>query len=1001
MTETLISSSVLISVVILLRTVFKGRINNRARYALWLIVAARLLMPFDLAESSVSVMNLFGSLELPRTSEMPEISRIIGTLTEPVNAPDTAELLPARAVSGGNTGSVNENSMNIQRESAADEKPYNEKAVCSLPQALPYDEISEAAEISEISAAPEVSAASEVSATPEVLAISEIPEAPAMPSGENGRKLSAAEIFGLVRVIGTAVMLAWFIIVNITFHRRLKRDRTPLGHSCPLKTYICKGLASPCVFGFVRPSVYVTPEAAREKRVLDFVVAHELCHYYHGDIFWTALRYVLLSVYWFDPFVWAAAVLSKRDCECACDEAVICRFGGERRFEYGKAIVDMIPEKGSEMFGVASTSMSSGGRVLRERINFISKNPKNLTAAVICTVLVMFLAAGSTFTSAASPEPGTYEEAFPDEAAVSAEENVSYLKGRDDLYINVTDRSGSEKTLFYMLPPTSEEEAFVYMDNVSDEPYARIGYIPEISLDVPAKNASGYYGQQMTEFIEASRFSAVDITCKSGSGNIVRRIKSSRSGEAFESVKDAVAELSSAVQTTAVQNTSLTENTSENICAQVEFYRENGGFSSKLAVTFRNKDGRIEGKIVLEDYSGIISLITAKEQPPSENALERAYASSCRMESEWFEAGDSELYRLCISETGGDSRSSLLPVSYDSPNADTIAESAAAKKKISGKTSTPLNPGKNHAYYEDDDFSVTVCLTDLCSSLYYPEIVHEAGADPGLFAVTVSVRAKNISEENKTLDVTKFSLPGTLYFDGEAEKFKDIKPGRTVIGKLRFLCTLEQAAEINGIFYGNEYLETGEDFFPEEFEDIIDIQSADDIREYLYRTYEEHYQQGYFFYDFSPITYEMHSVRGIKDGAESYISVTCTACNRSDYAQLIDPSAFQITCVRYNNEEPHFLEPLYIVVDESLVYSPRKAELDLEGVGQLYEVPEFISMNRQNPTEFTLIYPAENCSRVRMFNFIPTHNDDPCYSEFNPVLYLFDWDIWREHKYGL
>lgn len=101
MTETLISSPVLILVVILLRTVFKGRINNRARYALWLIVAARLLIPFDLAESSVSVMNLFGRAsgisETTGISEIPEISQ---APRETVNTSDTAELLPARAVSG-------------------------------------------------------------------------------------------------------------------------------------------------------------------------------------------------------------------------------------------------------------------------------------------------------------------------------------------------------------------------------------------------------------------------------------------------------------------------------------------------------------------------------------------------------------------------------------------------------------------------------------------------------------------------------------------------------------------------------------------------------------------------------------------------------------------------------------------------------------------------------------------------------------------------------------
>lgn len=60
MTETVISSSAIIFVVILLRTVFKWKMKNRVRYAMWLTVAVRLLMPFGLVESLVSIMNFFG-----------------------------------------------------------------------------------------------------------------------------------------------------------------------------------------------------------------------------------------------------------------------------------------------------------------------------------------------------------------------------------------------------------------------------------------------------------------------------------------------------------------------------------------------------------------------------------------------------------------------------------------------------------------------------------------------------------------------------------------------------------------------------------------------------------------------------------------------------------------------------------------------------------------------------------------------------------------------------
>ena len=58
MLETIIASSVLIAVLILLRYFFKGKINLRLQYALWLLVAVRLLMPFSIFDSSFSILNI-------------------------------------------------------------------------------------------------------------------------------------------------------------------------------------------------------------------------------------------------------------------------------------------------------------------------------------------------------------------------------------------------------------------------------------------------------------------------------------------------------------------------------------------------------------------------------------------------------------------------------------------------------------------------------------------------------------------------------------------------------------------------------------------------------------------------------------------------------------------------------------------------------------------------------------------------------------------------------
>lgn len=58
MVEWIVSSSVLIAVVILLRFVLKGKINLRLQYALWALVLARLLVPVSFGDTALSVGNL-------------------------------------------------------------------------------------------------------------------------------------------------------------------------------------------------------------------------------------------------------------------------------------------------------------------------------------------------------------------------------------------------------------------------------------------------------------------------------------------------------------------------------------------------------------------------------------------------------------------------------------------------------------------------------------------------------------------------------------------------------------------------------------------------------------------------------------------------------------------------------------------------------------------------------------------------------------------------------
>ena len=58
-----ISSAILILLVMALRAVIKDRVSPRLRYALWLLVLVRLLVPVSLGSTPISVLNAVETAE--------------------------------------------------------------------------------------------------------------------------------------------------------------------------------------------------------------------------------------------------------------------------------------------------------------------------------------------------------------------------------------------------------------------------------------------------------------------------------------------------------------------------------------------------------------------------------------------------------------------------------------------------------------------------------------------------------------------------------------------------------------------------------------------------------------------------------------------------------------------------------------------------------------------------------------------------------------------------
>ena len=238
--------------------------------------------------------------------------------------------------------------------------------------------------------------------------------APAQPAAaaeaqvQTKEKLPVRTILKTAWLAGAAILAGVMLAQNLRFLRKLRRVRQPLACAeSPIPVWLVPGLPSPCLAGLFRPEIYLTPEAAADPATLGFVLRHELAHFRAKDQLWSLVRLVCQCVYWFDPFVWLAAALARRDCELACDARVLRGLDGESRAAYGRALLGLVTAKpGGGQLLSGATTMQLGKKSLTERITLIAKKPKMAACTLVFVLLLTLALAACTFTGAsAQPEP--------------------------------------------------------------------------------------------------------------------------------------------------------------------------------------------------------------------------------------------------------------------------------------------------------------------------------------------------------------------------------------------------------------------------------------------------------------------------------------------------------------------------------------------------------------------------------------------------------------------
>lgn len=251
---------------------------------------------------------------------------------------------------------------------------------------------------------------------------------------------TVADIASLIWVIGMAAMIIYTVISYLRIYLKV-REAVPLDDNIRL----CDGISAPFAFGAFRPRIYI-PSDINEGDI-EYIAAHERAHIKRLDHLWKPLGFLLLTVYWFNPFLWIAYVLLCRDIELACDEKVIRDMGSEIKKPYSEALINCsVPRK---MISACPLAFGDVGVKTRVKSVLSYKKPAFwviIAAALVCVALTVCFLTNPIVSIDREMHEFICDELIKD--FHSKNDNCAWFI---DCKVLGTDKNGSETTVYMVV----------------------------------------------------------------------------------------------------------------------------------------------------------------------------------------------------------------------------------------------------------------------------------------------------------------------------------------------------------------------------------------------------------------------------------------------------------------------------------------------------------------------------------------------------------------------
>jgi beta-lactamase regulating signal transducer with metallopeptidase domain len=232
--------------------------------------------------------------------------------------------------------------------------------------------------------------------------------------------------------------------------RLMKYCKRSIGCRREVRVVETPGVSVPALFGIMHPCVLLPTGATRTmpRESLRHVFLHELAHLKRHDLVISWLASVLQVVHWFNPLVWYALRRMRTDRELACDALVLSRLGREESEEYGRTLVYLSERFCRRRSLPCATGFFEGKSQIRRRIEMIANLKRGAGSSQWIALVAMIVLACVTLTGAKNGASAKKGESVDKADLIVPGERVGQFTF-DVTKAELVDKLGEPKRAFY------------------------------------------------------------------------------------------------------------------------------------------------------------------------------------------------------------------------------------------------------------------------------------------------------------------------------------------------------------------------------------------------------------------------------------------------------------------------------------------------------------------------------------------------------------------------